>query len=53
MLETRQAYGQMEQKMTPQQNSTPQQGGQQQQGGSKPAPQQQGGTPVFKDWASI
>lgn len=52
MLKSRQAHGQMEQNMTPQQNSTPQQGGQQQQGG-KPAPQQQGGAPVFKDWASI
>ncbi len=40
--------------MTQNQTATPKDGGQQQQqGGSKPAPQQQGGVPVFKDWAAI
>ena len=50
----RHCNGQLEHKMAKQQGSQPKPEGSQQQQGGNPAPaQQQGGMPVFKDWASI
>lgn len=54
MLNQGMRNGLMEQIMATQQNSTPANGGQsQQQQGSAPSPQQQAGSQVFRDWASI